>query len=333
VKDLNLSNNEQGVLFAYTTGSTITNVIAADNYNGIYLWSSNSNIVSGSNVANSGWDGIGLYYSEHNTIAGNTVTTASIGIDITASPDNSVDSNTVFGNIVGVLSYYSIDTIIISNKVSGGTRGLAGIALSGATRNTIRRNKVANNTFLIGAGVYLEWFSNDNNILQNTVSDNYYGICIGYWGLYGQKDQSNNNTIYHNNFIKNTKQALSLDSVNIWDNGYPSGGNHWSDYTGVDFYSGPRQNETGSDGLGDTPYTIDGNNVDRYPFVQVYVPVLGDLNHDGIVNILDAVRIASVFGCYPGHPLWNSDADLNQDGIVNILDIIILAGNFGKTSN
>lgn len=330
VKNLNLSNNEQGVLFAYTTESTITNVIASDNYDGIYLWGSNSNIVSGSNVANSGWDGIGLYYSEHNTIAGNTVTTASIGIDITASPNNSIDSNTVLENIVGVISYQSADNMIISNKVSGGTRSLAGIALSGATRNTIRRNKVANNTFLIGAGVYLEGFSNDNMILQNTLSFDQYGISIGY-NLYGLKDEDNNNTIYHNNFIKNTKQALSLNSVNIWDNDYPSGGNYWSDCAGVDIYNGPHQNETGSDGIGDTQYTVDANNTDRYPFIQPYVPVLGDLNHDGTVDMYDAIQEASAFGCIPGHPLWNSDADLNQDGIIDIFDIIILAGDFGKT--
>jgi parallel beta-helix repeat protein len=331
-KDLNLSNNEQGVLFAYTTGSTITNVIASDDYNGIYLWCSNSNIISRSNIANSGWDGVGLYYSERDTIFGNTVTNASVGIEITASLDNSIDSNTVFGNIVGVISYHSTDNVVINNKVSGDARSLAGIALSEARRSTIRRNKVANNTFLIGAGIYLEWFSNDNTILENTLSDNYYGISIGNGGLYGLEDESNNNTIYHNNFIKNTKQARSSNSINIWDNGYPSGGNYWSDYTGVDFYSGSCQNETGSDGLGDTQYTIDGNTTDRYPFIQLYVPVLGDLNHDGIVDLFDAIQIASVFGDYPGHPLWNPDADLNQDGIVDIFDAIILAGNFGKTA-
>ena len=330
VKDLNLSNNEQAVLFAYTTESTITNVIASDNYNGIYLWGSNSNIVSGSNIANSGWDGIGLYYSEHNTVTGNTVTTASVGIDIYISPNNIIDSNTVRENIVGVISYHAAGNVIISNEVSGGTRGLAGIALSGATRNTIRRNTVANNTFLIGAGVYLEGFSSDNTILQNTLSDNQYGISMGY-NLFGLKDKNNNNTIYHNNFIKNTKQALSLNSVDIWDNGYPSGGNYWSDYVGVDFYSGPYQNETGSDGIGDTQYTVGANNTDRYPFIRPYVPVLGDLNHDGHVDMYDAIQEAFAFGCYPGHPLWNSDADLNQDGIIDIFDIIILAGNFGKT--
>jgi thermitase len=332
VRGPSLSNNEQGVLFAYTNGSAITNVTASDDYNGIYLWSSNGNAISRSNVANSGWDGVGLYYSENNTIAGNTVSNASIGVDITASPHNSVDSNTVFGDVVGILLYHSADNTVISNKVSGGAGSLAGIALSGATRNVIRRNRVADNTVTIGAGIYLEWFSGYNTILLNTVSDNRYGICLGYWGLAGLQDQDNNNTIYHNNFIKNTKQALSLNSVNVWDNGYPSGGNYWSDYTGVDFCKGPYQNETGSDGLGDTRYAVDGNNTDRYPFILLYVPVLGDLNHDGIVNILDATQAASAFGYYAGHPLWNSDADLNQDGVVNILDIIIIAGNFGKSS-
>ena len=53
-----------------------------------------------------------------------------------------------------------------------------------------------------------------------------------------------------------------------WDDGYPSGGNYWSDYNGTDFYSGTNQNVTGSDGIGDTSYIIDVNNVDRYPLMS-----------------------------------------------------------------
>jgi len=52
-----------------------------------------------------------------------------------------------------------------------------------------------------------------------------------------------------------------------WDDDYPSGGNYWSNYTGVDVKSGSYQNETGSDGIGDTPYIIDANNIDDYPLV------------------------------------------------------------------
>jgi len=45
---------------------------------------------------------------------------------------------------------------------------------------------------------------------------------------------------------------------NVWDDGYPSGGNYWSDYAGVD---------ADGDGIGDTPYIIDDNNIDHYPLM------------------------------------------------------------------
>jgi hypothetical protein len=60
--------------------------------------------------------------------------------------------------------------------------------------------------------------------------------------------------------------------VNIWDNAYPSGGNYWSDYSGVD---------ANSDGIGDTPYVIDTNNQDPYPLMNPWTPPppWGDWNH------------------------------------------------------
>jgi len=58
--------------------------------------------------------------------------------------------------------------------------------------------------------------------------------------------------------------------MNIWDDGYPVGGNFWSDYNGTDIYHGSYQNETGSDGIGDTAYFIDTYNPDHYPLVKPY---------------------------------------------------------------
>ncbi|MCZ2856458.1 MAG: hypothetical protein O2U62_05145, partial [Candidatus Bathyarchaeota archaeon] len=69
---------------------------------------------------------------------------------------------------------------------------------------------------------------------------------------------------YHNIF-NNTINAYS-NWTNTWDNGYPSGGNYWSDYNGTDYFNGPYQNITGSDGIGDTPYNIQIGNQDSYPF-------------------------------------------------------------------
>ena len=77
-----------------------------------------------------------------------------------------------------------------------------------------------------------------------------------------------NNSIYHNNLINNAQQAVDdSENGNKWDNGYPFGGNYWSDYTGSDLYSGPDQNISGSDGIGDTNYSIDSNSIDNYPLM------------------------------------------------------------------
>jgi len=56
-----------------------------------------------------------------------------------------------------------------------------------------------------------------------------------------------------------------------------------------------------------------------------------DTDGDGIINILDVVRVAKAFGSSLGDPAWNPWVDFNQDGKINILDICPLARSFGKT--
>jgi hypothetical protein len=63
---------------------------------------------------------------------------------------------------------------------------------------------------------------------------------------------------------------------------------------------------------------------------SVLSTIPGDLNGDGIVDIYDAILLASAFGSSPGSPKWNPNADINGDGVVDIYDAIILAANFGK---
>jgi len=123
---------------------------------------------------------------------------------------------------------------------------------------------MGNNITKNAAGIWLcDAFR--NRIINNNLMDN-RDVAMMLW-------DSKNNTVYHNNFIGNGDTVwLDNSAENFWDNGYPSGGNYWSDYTGVDSYSGPYQNETGSDGIGDIPYVIDNNNVDRYPLMEPWIP-------------------------------------------------------------
>jgi hypothetical protein len=63
--------------------------------------------------------------------------------------------------------------------------------------------------------------------------------------------------------------------INKWDDGYPSGGNYWSDdnwynYIFVDEKSGHYQDQLGSDGICDTPLFPDPSNTeesDNYPLM------------------------------------------------------------------
>jgi parallel beta-helix repeat protein len=142
------------------------------------------------------------------------------------------------------------DNNFISNNTIEHNKGIA-IGCSGLG-NYISENVITNN----GCGTFFP--SPSNLLIKNTVSNNHEGIVI--W--------DGNNIIYQNNFINNTSQvAVDVGLTNIWDNGYPSGGNYWSHYNGVDFYSGPYQNETGSDGISDTQYTIDATNKDNFPLM------------------------------------------------------------------
>jgi len=88
---------------------------------------------------------------------------------------------------------------------------------------------------------------------------------------------------FHNNFINNTIQAVSgcpyEPCVTLWDDGYPSGGNFWSDYTGVDHCTGSGQNVCPSpDGLGDTPYftgsSLAAVGIDRFPLMKPFAPLV-----------------------------------------------------------
>jgi hypothetical protein len=104
--------------------------------------------------------------------------------------------------------------------------------------------------------------SSHNNISLSSITNNYLGILC--------EPNSNENAIYHNNFINNTIQTYYHEN-DYWDNGYPSGGNYWDDYDGWDALHGPNQDIGGGDGISDTPYNIPwDSNPDRYPLMHPY---------------------------------------------------------------
>jgi parallel beta-helix repeat protein len=199
-------------------------------------------------------DALYLHSSNQITISGTSITDSTDGIRVSDSSNNSIYENNITGN-----SYEGIYILASSN-------------------NTISENNITANT---GDGVFV-WGSSNNTIFGNNISNNWWGITSYY---------STNNKIFHNNFINNPSQAYVESSVDIWDEGYPSGGNYWNDYSGTDHRCGPSQDHPGSDGMGDTPNIIDGSNRDNYPLMNPWTAPSG---HN--VAVISAVSAKTVIG-------------------------------------
>jgi len=227
---------------------------------GIYVPSSFNNI-SYNIIKNCPAYAIELRSSSNNIISGNVITSnAGAAVYLYALPHNSsnniISENNITNNEHGIFlsgsglgpDYSSNNTIVGNNIVNNSETG---ISLYRSPGNIISRNNITNNT----RGIKIhDYPSTNNTIYENDIANNTYGIeLIG-----------SGNKIYHNNFIDNTQQAsmeYGSTQPNVWDDGYPSGGNYWSDYTGVD---------ANGDGIGDTPYIINANNKDRYPLMNIW---------------------------------------------------------------
>ncbi len=170
-----------------------------------------------------------------------------------------------------------------------GNGSLQGINLSYRFNVTVRYVSV----FGFDVGIWLNSFSRNNTIYGNSIMANVRdGIMLMHAcynnisrnnieanGWYGIKCMLNSvgNRIYHNRFVGNAQHAGSLDtSQSIWDYGYPSGGNYWGNYTGNDQFRGKYQNLTGADGIGDSPHFITSTEVDSYPLMGPFTPLIGE---------------------------------------------------------
>jgi parallel beta-helix repeat protein len=243
---------------------------------------------------------------------------------------SNITESDIISNAVGIYLYQSANVSVCGNNLRAHYI-LTSIWLWESSHNNISGNNVTDNSY----GISIEW-SQDNIISGNNITSNEFGIMlnnsptnivignniVSNW-RYGIYMRGSNSRFYHNNFINNDCQVAVLDGANIWDNGYPSGGNYWNDCKNVDLHAGPHQNETGSDGIGDVPYVVDASNVDHYPLMKQYPWASHDI---GITSVA-----TSKTGCLPlptvgqGLPLFISITTLNYGISTETFNITVYA--------
>ena len=289
------------------SGSVVTLTASWANFNGFTVMNSGSNWgedagirlenVQQCRIENNNalynWGGILLKSSSNNTIVLNNNVNNVVGIHIESSSGNIITNNTAPNNVAGIYLYWFCSNNIVTNNIVSSNSDV-GISILQSTSNIIA---------------------------NNTPSNNYQGIYVF---------DSTSNTIFHNNFVNNTIQAYDGSGTNQWDNGYPSGGNYWSDYVGTDMFSGPGQNLPGFDGIGDTPYIFDfaqdnyplwsGGIIDTSPpeHLNEYPPVSGESFNLTPVISVDVIDIsgvnASTIRLYVGGFMIFFDLDAISDG-------------------
>ena len=259
IKNTAIEAFDCGIFLASSSNNIIGNNITANNYCGIWLYSpSSGNSISGNNITNNGV-GILLDSSSNNIVSGNNIANNWHGIYLSRSSNNCIAQNNLTANDwFGMrIEASSSNNSITENTITDGSIGdaRAAISLLSSSYCNVARNSLERNS----KGLYFT-YADDNTVVENEIVGNLEGFSI---------TSCSNNFIIHNSFIDNTKYVI-LNSTNLWNASYPSGGNYWSDYTGIDQKSGSYQNETGSDGIGDTPYVADAYSRDNYPLMKPY---------------------------------------------------------------
>lgn len=279
------------------------NVSGLAGADGFFLANVNNVTIRKTNIVGSG-TGVAVSQSSGNVMIGNSITNSSIGISIDSqSSENIMSGNRMVDVGTGVFSgmgasnnvisentiegerYYGIRPSGFNNVVSGNNISarydhgdIAGIYLEDSIYARVLGNKIENSKIGIWVGDWAE----SGNISGNTVLSSYYGMHLTGLSLYNRihgnsieeaeicsiVSYASYNYIYHNNIITDNATGVQIiEGHNFWDDGYTSGGNYWSflKSTGVDLYGGLHQNETGSDGILDQPFAIQGNSIDHYP--------------------------------------------------------------------
>jgi parallel beta-helix repeat protein len=266
LRNNNLNNNHNLAVYGSEPSHFVNDIDDSNTVNGkkpYYLISESDLTINPSTFPDVGY--LALVNCRNITVHDLELTNNGHGIILAYTTASTITQNHMTDNYNGIGLFSSSGNFIITNTITDNYRG---IQLSNASNtNSISTNNITDNT----DGIFL--FDSSQNVITGNNITNNKEIGIGF-------KQSSYNMLRGNYFISNERQVYDVymddpsvtASINIWGVGYPLGGNYWSDYTGVDVKSGENKTQMGSDGLGDTPYIIYGNNQDNFPLMPYGSP-------------------------------------------------------------
>ena len=247
------NDSAAGIGVDFVDNMTVTDSKLADLQGAGFLVNNAENVVvTGNNFDNDGGNGVFLTGVQGFVASGNQLDNDSNAIFMSNGIDAVVANNTALADQDGGL----IATDITGFDVIGNN-------ISDEPDNSVLDISACSNFALTD-----NTFFDDGNAVD--ISGASQGTLIGNGFIDDASSFDLSSPViaqsYHNDFISD--QGWVIDGATLaWDDGYPEGGNYWSNYTGVDLFSGPGQNVPGADGLGDTPFVLDLLDIDHYPLM------------------------------------------------------------------
>lgn len=275
VENLNLAGGQE-IWLILTTNSTVAKNILTNNQLCIYLKEASNNSIEDNAITDS-YCSIQLEESSNNYIRHNSITDSTTGIALTSSTKNVIQQNSITRNNQGIKLSVSDCNNISGNNLTANMQGI------------YFERRIVIGDYYDPYNSSIICSCSNNTFSKNNISENNCGVRMS---------STSNNTFSGNSFVNNTDQIKIDDStffleandiepssrfasVNFWDKGEE--GNYWSNYNGTD---------SDGDGVGDTPYVIDGNNQDNYPRMNPY-EISED--PDGNLSTSDIVLIVTAF--------------------------------------
>jgi parallel beta-helix repeat protein len=345
----NVTENDFGIRVASGGSSYFNateNVVANNSGYGIgatgFGSSSNYATISRNLIVNNS-DGIALgQYSNYNTILQNNISQNGYGFYIEYSTQNTIWGNNVVGNdqqvyiANGSINNWNSSYATGGNQWSdyngsdcrnGPSQNLAGCDGIGDTPNVFDSSNRDNYPIM----KRIPWNSDDIGVTclgkvgsqgassMKTVIAEGTAVHFSVFVMnYGNDTETFNITTYVNSNLLETQTEITIAGKS-----YALANFTWNTS------SFERGNYTISAQVTTVPGETDAE--DNIYMCAVAVGVVGDVDNNGIVNMLDVYNIALHFGAIVGQADYVSNYDIDDNGIINMLDLYVAAMHYGQT--